>query len=61
MVMEFLAGLIGFAIIIGVIVGLFLLFRVVVLWYWKLDKIEEHLLAIRIAIERGNSPESNND
>lgn len=28
-------------------VVLFLIFRAIVLWYWKLDKIEEHLRAIR--------------
>jgi hypothetical protein len=39
--------LIGGAILTVAFIVLFLLFRVFVLWYWKLDKIEEHLRAIR--------------
>jgi len=39
--------LISGAILTGVLIVLFLLFRVFVLWYWKLDKIEEHLRVIR--------------
>jgi hypothetical protein len=33
-------------------VVLFLAFRKVALWYWKIDLIEEHLAAIRNALEK---------
>jgi hypothetical protein len=31
------------------------------LWYWKLDKIEEHLSAIRVEIEKKNDYEMTKD
>ena len=38
---------------IAILVAIFVVFRAAVLWYWKLDKIEEHLSAIRKALEQG--------
>ena len=37
-----------------VLIVLFFIFRSLLLWYWKLDKIEEHLSAIRSALEKKN-------
>jgi hypothetical protein len=49
--METLAPLIGSLVItaaVGVfVVVVFLICRAIILWYWKIDKIEEHLAAIR--------------
>lgn len=41
-------GLAGLAILVVI----FLVFRAGVLWYWKLDKIEEHLDAIRRSLDK---------
>jgi hypothetical protein len=43
---------VGSVIIIGVLILAFFIFRGLVLWYWKLDKIEEHLAAIRESLEK---------
>jgi hypothetical protein len=45
---SLIAGLIGLAVLIAI----FIIFRAVVLWYWKLDKIEEHLSAIRKSLSK---------
>jgi hypothetical protein len=37
---------------LAVLALIFLIFRALVLWYWKLDKIEEHLSAIRKSLEK---------
>ena len=37
--MDAVGGLIVLGMVIFVLVGLFLLFRAAVLWYWKLDRI----------------------
>jgi hypothetical protein len=41
----------GFLVILIVV---FFICRSLILWYWKLDKIEEHLSAIRKALEKRN-------
>jgi hypothetical protein len=40
------------AVTLAVLVLLFILCRKFVLWYWKLDLIEEHLKAIRESLEK---------
>ncbi|HVZ81323.1 MAG TPA: hypothetical protein VHE12_11100 [bacterium] len=37
---------------IVVVLVIFLACRALMLWYWKIDKIEEHLKAIRAALEK---------
>ena len=37
-----LSALLPFVIIVLVIIGLFFLFRSILLWYWKIDKIVEN-------------------
>ncbi len=56
-------SLVFIAIMIAVIIGLFFLFRSLLLWYWQLDKIEEHLKIIKnILYEiRDNTSGSKND
>jgi hypothetical protein len=59
---SLIAGLVGLVVLIAV----FIIFRAVVLWYWKLDKIEEHLNAIRKSLAKeegklGNSSGENSD
>jgi hypothetical protein len=51
---EFIAGLVSLAILVAV----FIIFRAAVLWYWKLDKIEEHLSAIRKSLEHSKGEAS---
>jgi hypothetical protein len=40
-------GIIGGLVALAILVAVFVIFRAAVLWYWKLDKIEDHLSAIR--------------
>jgi hypothetical protein len=40
---EPLGAVFAFLMCLALAVGVFLLFRTVVLWYWKVDKIVEHL------------------
>ena len=47
---EVMGGLVALALLILV----FLVFRAAVLWYWKIDKIEEHLSAIRKSLAKEN-------
>jgi hypothetical protein len=49
---TFFEGLVALAVTIAIVVALFILCRKFVLWYWKLDKIEEHLKAIRESLEK---------
>lgn len=35
-----------------VLVVIFFICRSLILWYWKIDKIEQHLSAIREALEK---------
>ena len=44
--MQIFAFLLSFLVPIAVLVGLFLLFRAVMLWYWKIDVIVEKLTRI---------------
>lgn len=45
----------GYSIVcLVVLVVIFFICRSLILWYWKLDKIEEHLSAIRRALENKN-------
>ena len=50
--MALVGGMFGLIAMIAVVVVLFLVFRKVALWYWKIDKIEEHLAAIRKNLEK---------
>ena len=45
-------GLVGSLVLLVIVLVLFLVARAIVLWYWKIDKIEEHLAAIRAALEK---------
>lgn len=45
-------GLVALTVFLAFVVLLFVVLRKFVLWYWKLDKIEEHLSAIRKALEK---------
>lgn len=45
-------GLIGSLVMFAIVLVVFLVCRAIVLWYWKIDKIEEHLAAIRAALEK---------
>ena len=51
--MQIFAFLLSFLMPIAVLVGLFLLFRAVMLWYWKIDKIVDQLERI----ERNTRPQ----
>ncbi|GEM_PF-2037758 len=53
--MEPFGGLAGMLIALGVMVLIFFICRSLLLWYWKLDKIEEHLAAIRKSLEGDRS------
>jgi hypothetical protein len=45
----------GYSIVcLVVLVVIFFICRSLILWYWKIDKIEEHLSAIRRALEKKN-------
>ena len=50
--MEPLWGILPALVALAVVVVLFLVFRALVLWYWKLDKIEGHLRDIRDLLAR---------
>ena len=52
--MEVIGGFFGLLIVAVVVVAIFFICRSLFLWYWKLDKIEEHLSAIRVEIEKKN-------
>ena len=39
-------AILGFAVFAGVVIGIILAVRFVVLWYFKLDRIERHLAEI---------------
>ena len=54
--MDNLAGasLIGVLVFFGVMILLFFIFRSLLLWYWKLDKIAEHLESIDYKLDRLN-------
>lgn len=41
-----------FAISLAILIGVFFIFRKIVLWYFMLDKIEAHLSAIRSKLEK---------
>ncbi len=45
-------GLIGIVVTAVVVIVIFFICRSLLLWYWKLDKIEEHLAAIRKSLEK---------
>jgi hypothetical protein len=45
-------GLMGTLVALAIVLVIFLICRAIVLWYWKIDKIEEHLAAIRAALEK---------
>jgi hypothetical protein len=45
-------GLTGSLVALVIVLVIFLICRAIVLWYWKIDKIEEHLAAIRAALEK---------
>jgi hypothetical protein len=53
-------GIIGGLVALAILVAAFIVFRAAVLWYWKLDKIEEHLSAIRKALENGKGEAKGN-
>lgn len=45
----------GFGYSIGglvILIVIFFICRSLILWYWKIDKIEQHLSAIREALEK---------
>ena len=45
-------SLVGSLVMLVIVLVIFLVARALVLWYWKIDKIEEHLAAIRAAVEK---------
>ncbi len=49
--MEPFGGFVGMLIAFAVAILIFFVCRSLILWYWKLDKIEEHLAAIRTSLE----------
>ena len=49
--MEPFGGFVGMLIAFAVVILIFFVCRSLMLWYWKLDKIEEHLAAIRASLE----------
>jgi uncharacterized membrane protein len=59
--MEVIGGFFGLLIVAVVVVAIFFICRSLFLWYWKLDKIEEHLSAIRVEIEKKNDYEMTKD
>ncbi len=51
----FPAAGIGYSIVgLIVLVVIFFICRSLILWYWKIDKIEQHLAAIRSELEKRN-------
>lgn len=50
--MGAIGGLFGVVVFLAVLIVIFLVCRSIMLWYWKLDKIEEHLAAIRSSLEK---------
>ena len=49
---EMMTGMSVMIVAIAILVLLFFVFRKVTLWYWKIDKIEEHLAAIRKSLDK---------
>lgn len=49
-----MGSLMGSLVMLAIVLVIFLVCRAIVLWYWKIDKIEEHLAAIRTALEKKN-------
>ena len=47
-----MGSLMGSLVMLAIVLVIFLVCRAIVLWYWKIDKIEEHLAAIRTALEK---------
>ncbi len=52
---DAVAYLVAFIIVLAIMISLFYIFRSIVLWYFKLDKIEEHLKNIRSLLEKNGS------
>ena len=50
-----MGSLMGSLVMLVIVLAIFLICRAIVLWYWKIDKIEEHLAAIRSALEKSNN------
>ena len=46
------AGAGGMLVYLVILLVIFFICRSLILWYWKIDKIEEHLEAIRNALEK---------
>ncbi len=50
--MDPYAGVGGLLVTLVILLVIFFICRSVILWYWKIDKIEQHLAAIREALEK---------